>query len=86
MNNKELIKKLKTYFLEKCDPDVVAHFLAASMVDMNRLLTMDLLPEEERRCLIARMRHNAQQLNTFAKDESPSPLTLEIVNRAEDVK
>jgi hypothetical protein len=47
ISNREVIARLKRYFLEN-DPKIIAHLLAALMIDINRMLHPDQMTPNER--------------------------------------
>ena len=68
MDNKEVITNLKSYFLKQ-DHDVLAHALAAFMIDFNRIYYYNSMPEEERKNLGMRLKANVDQLQEFMKSD-----------------
>lgn len=82
MENKEVIDKLQAYFLEQ-DHELIARMAAALLVDLHRMATFGLLPEDERQSLVERVRKNSIELEAFIK-KGPSS-GLELINVNEDV-
>lgn len=74
--NKEIIDSLQVYFLNKCDKVTVARALANCMIDMHRIRNFVECTKDEQKSLIARMRHNDEQLMKFAENGDETPLTL----------
>jgi len=69
INNKEAIDKLESYYAEQ-DPRTVARALAALMLDIHRIVTVDRLPEGEAINLKNRMVLNSQAFVDFIKNGS----------------
>lgn len=83
--NKEIIQKLQKYFLEECDPKIVAYTLAGAMVDINRIhfYFQNVLPKSEVDCLLYRIEQNSNQLREFIKNGAKEPLECRILNSDE---
>jgi hypothetical protein len=79
ISNREIIKRLKEYFLEN-DPEIVAHLLASSMIDFNRLLHPEQMTPNEMECLWKRMKLNNDQLINFVENGPTHKLTFERMN------
>ena len=73
--NKQVINDLVEYFLTQ-DPKVVARSLAATMIDLQRIVHIDELPDDERMCLRLRIGANVAALKKFAKDGPDGNLIL----------
>jgi hypothetical protein len=78
MENKEVINKLREYFLRN-DPEKVAHLCANFMIDLNRFLNINNLSQEERVRLIDRTILNMDQLRDFMESGNEDALELFLV-------
>lgn len=81
MTNKEVIAKLKKYFLTQ-NPEIVAYLAACLMIDIDRFMNLDNLDWEECQCLFDRSRKNIDQLNQFLKDGSLDNIVIILQKRA----
>lgn len=68
--NKEVIDSLQEYYLNQ-DPKTVARALANMMIDIHRIVNINILTFHEKSILISRMHSNEAQLLKFIK-EGPS--------------
>jgi len=84
MKNKDLLDKLEKYFLEKCDPKIVARFLGGLLIDFNRIQNYENLDIEEKHSLITRIKHNSDEIVKFAKNENLDLLKYKKYNHDED--
>lgn len=83
MDNKEVLDKLQKYFLDQCDPKVVARSLASCMIDFNRLHYYDNLSESQAKNLNYRIYEMVKELHKFIKDGPDGELKIKIVNPEE---
>jgi len=83
MKNKEVIDKLQEYFINECDPKIVARTLAGMMVDMNRVKNIKQLTKSEKECLFDRIDNNCKQLEDFIKN-GPRETLKYIVQNSSD--
>ena len=79
ITNKEIMDKLQAYFITQ-DPKVVAKVLASWMIDFNRFMNIETLPEEERDNLIKRMVLNHQELIDFIMNGPKRNMSYEALN------
>jgi len=79
--NKQVIDDLTEYFCSQ-DPKDIARALAATMIDINRLLHCNQLSREEYECLATRMKSNLQQLENFINGERDA-FKVKTMNSAE---
>jgi hypothetical protein len=79
MNNKEAIAKLKEYFLAQ-DRETVAYALASAMVDINRFMKLDRLPDKEVESLFRRGDIIVDQLVNFLQHGPSGDLKLVKMN------
>lgn len=77
IDNKTVINNLCAYFEKECDPEIVRRSLAALMIDIHRISKLNKLPKEEKKCLIYRIKLNAQQLEHFIKNGPRGPLVYD---------
>ena len=75
ITNKEVIHKLKTYYLTQ-DREVVAHVLAVMMIDLQRVWNYGKLEKDEAISLKQRMRLNMQELDKFIKEGPQGDLII----------
>jgi hypothetical protein len=66
-SNKEIIYKLKAFFLEQ-DFDDIAYALASTLIDLHRMVRVDELPEKEKISLSARLMMMDASLVDFVKN------------------
>lgn len=83
MNNKQIIQKLVKYFLEN-DPEIVAKTLAGLMIDLNRMYTIDKLPEQEKKCLKTRLALNHKELLYFIQHGPRGKMSCHVSDSSEE--
>lgn len=81
MNNKEVIEKLKAYYLTQ-DHETVCHALASLVVDVHRVVNCEKLPEKEFRCLEWRLNKMSEELEKFVKDGPKGELVITKMDEA----
>lgn len=77
--NKTLINELQEFFIKQ-DPAIVARILAGTMIDMHRIMCIDSLGENEKECLLVRMKANQNELIRFAKEGPRNEKPLKYFN------
>ena len=82
ISNKELIERLKNYYMEQ-DPEVVAHCLAAAQIDLSRVFNLDDLPEPELLSLQIRLQLHETQLIDFIENGPKGKLKVQKLNSDE---
>lgn len=82
MKNKDVVEKFIAYFREHADFDAVARALACMLIDANRLVTLESLPEKERNLFWLRVHANAKIVRDFAKDGCSDPFS--VINLGEE--
>lgn len=80
--NKEVIDKLQDYFMKQ-DIKLVCRALAGTMIDINRIMNIEYLPQEEYLLLIARLMANNTQLMKFINDGPQGNFNLHNIESCE---
>lgn len=75
MTNKQVIEKLQKYFLEQ-DRETVARGYANALIDINRYLNIDKLPNDEKDHLIMRSNITINEIKKLMEDGENSVLKL----------
>jgi hypothetical protein len=67
MDNKDVVNKLVTYYLNQSDTKLLARVCANFAIDLNRFLHFDELTEEEKSHLLRRTQSNMSQIYDFIR-------------------
>ncbi len=67
--NKRVLEGLQKYFMENSDFKTVSRLLANMLIDFNRMMAVESLPQEEQVILLARCHANLYQLNKFIRND-----------------
>lgn len=82
ISNKDVIKKLKEYFLEQ-DVSDVAYFAASMLVDFHRILNQEELSGKEIISLVVRIKATDASLQDFLKNGPRGKLQIHKFNSDE---
>lgn len=82
ISGKELIQKLKAYYLTQ-DPDIVCEGLAGIMLDIYRLVYREKLTENEKLSLMIRLPLMVEELERFISEGPKGNIKLHRTNSDE---